>query len=106
MFTIGDYDLKIIRLENGNTVLSGTCRLCGKTMIRTRPESYEKPCRCHRKKPDAVVQKFEMWQQCGQSYSEAARKLGVSRQAVYDAIQKYYPNVGKKRGHKHDGLGD
>ena len=95
---IGDYDVKIIEQTRGKLILSGTCRLCGQTMTRTRPESYEKPCKCHREKPKAAVAKFEMWQQCGQNYSEAARKLGVSRQAVYEAIRKYYPNVGKKRG--------
>lgn len=102
MFKIGDFDLEIIKLENGGTALSGTCRLCGKTMIRSCPESFVKPCRCHRKKPDAVVEKFEMWQRCGQNYSAAARKLGISRQAVYDAIHRYYKNVGKKRGKKDD----
>lgn len=99
MFQIGDYDVGII-LVNGKTAFSGTCRLCGKTMVRCYSKAFEKPCKCHREKPDMAVKRFELWQQCGRNYAAAARKLGISRQALNDCIHRHYQDVEKKRGNQ------
>lgn len=82
-----------------NPVLAkGLCKNCYQRNRRNgTPELHKRGPKFGQRDHQASERKIEVWKEQGRSYTKAAKILGCSRQAVHDAVKRYYKPTNAER---------
>lgn len=82
-----------------NPVLAkGLCKNCYQRNRRNgTPELHKRGPKFGQRDHQASERKIKVWEEQGRSYTKAAKILGCSRQAVHDAVKRYYKPTNAER---------